>query len=195
MGQVLCRHILLIARCVLVSLVLACLFPNPSLAHRVGLFAWVDGAYIKGESKFSNGKPAKDAKIFVSLLASKTLVTTTTTDREGLFSVKIPEKAKEEGVILQVDAGEGHQNSWEMEASEFGGMAQNVEMRSDSQEVSGAQDVSSLRNIIREELAPIKRELAKAKEHTPGLIEIIGGIGWLIGLAAIGQAWINKRKG
>lgn len=56
----------------------------------------------------------------------------------------------------------------------------------------------ALRQIIREELqsqlSPIRQYMAeKLEDKTPGFREIFGGIGWLVGLGALGF-WYSQRK-
>lgn len=42
-------------------------------------------------------------------------------------------------------------------------------------------------------LAPLKRDLAAQRNAGPGLTEIIGGIGWLLGLAGMGLYFRGRR--
>ena len=60
-----------------------------------------------------------------------------------------------------------------------------------------ALDEARLRAVIGQELdsrlAPIKRALAEQKERGPELRDIIGGVGWLIGIAGIILAMRRKR--
>lgn len=55
-----------------------------------------------------------------------------------------------------------------------------------------------LRQIVREELqsqlSPMRQYMAeKLEDKTPGVREIVGGIGWLVGLGALGF-WYSQRK-
>lgn len=55
-----------------------------------------------------------------------------------------------------------------------------------------------LRNIVREELqkqlSPMRQYIAeKLEDKTPGIREIVGGIGWLVGLGAFGF-WCSQRR-
>ncbi|MBQ7585291.1 MAG: hypothetical protein IJU40_03480, partial [Desulfovibrionaceae bacterium] len=85
------------------------ILPQNLLAHRVNLFALVEGQVIQGKSKFSNAKPAKQAKILVYNLVTKELLLDLKTNDEGEFSFQVPEIAPSSGLLLKVDAGEGHQ--------------------------------------------------------------------------------------
>jgi nickel transport protein len=55
----------------------------------------------------------------------------------------------------------------------------------------------ALRSIIREELkvqiSPVTRSLAEAREgNTPGLREIVGGLGWVAGAGGL-VLWLKRR--
>jgi nickel transport protein len=62
--------------------------------------------------------------------------------------------------------------------------------------VSGAleESVSSaVRAELQRELTPIRRELAAATETGPSLTDILGGLGWIIGMGGI-VAWARSRR-
>ena len=60
-----------------------------------------------------------------------------------------------------------------------------------------AVDSGMLRQIVSEEVNkavnPIRRTLAEASEHEPSLQDILGGIGWIIGMAGL-AAWMQSRR-
>ena len=60
-------------------------------AHRVNLFAWVEGDTVYVESKFSGGKKVKAGKIIVSDPQGTELLKGTTNEN-GEFSFKVPKK-------------------------------------------------------------------------------------------------------
>jgi nickel transport protein len=53
----------------------------------------------------------------------------------------------------------------------------------------------ALRRIVREETEPLKRLLSRMNEQLskPGPAEVIGGIGYIVGLVGIGL-WAGNRK-
>jgi hypothetical protein len=91
------------------------LFPAQGEAHRVILFAWVEGDTIHVESKFSGGKRVNAGKITVldsdggELLSGKT-------NENGEFSFKIPKKTD---LKIVIDTGEGHRAEWSISADEI----------------------------------------------------------------------------
>lgn len=94
---------------------------NPALAHRVNIFAWVEGGTIRCESSFSSGNPARDAKVTATLAGSGTVMGTAVTDAKGRCALPItPElRAAKTDLVIEVQAGEGHRNTWPMPAEEY----------------------------------------------------------------------------
>jgi hypothetical protein len=86
-----------------------------ALAHRVNLFAWVEGDTVYVESKFSGGKTVKAGKIIVTdprgteLLKGKT-------DENGKFSFKVPKKTDLKIVLI---AGAAHRAEWTIPLEEI----------------------------------------------------------------------------
>jgi hypothetical protein len=94
---------------------LLCFRIEPAYAHRVNVFAWVEGDTIYVESKFSGGKKVKTGKIIVTDSQGTELVKGTTND-QGEFSFKIPKKTDLKIVLL---AGAGHRAQWTIPATEI----------------------------------------------------------------------------
>jgi nickel transport protein len=61
----------------------------PAFAHKVTIFAWVDGDTVFTESKFSGGKKAINAQVLVFDRDGKQLLEGKT-DSKGEFSFKVP---------------------------------------------------------------------------------------------------------
>lgn len=53
---------------------------------------------------------------------------------------------------------------------------------------------SIVRETVESTLAPIRKQLASQSAREPGWIEIIGGIGWIIGLAGIVLYFMSRRS-
>ena len=85
-----------------------------ALAHRVNLFAYVDGGKIYTESYFPDGKPVIGGKVLVYDSREKLLVQGVT-DKEGLFNFPIPVVDE---LKIVIDATMGHRNSFELKKSE-----------------------------------------------------------------------------
>lgn len=84
-------------------------------AHRVNIFARVEGDTVHVESKFSGGRRVHTGKITVSDTAGTELLRGTT-DENGQFSFKVPQKTD---LKIVLEAGTGHRAEWTIPAAEF----------------------------------------------------------------------------
>lgn len=208
----------------LLALTLA-LLPAVALAHRVNIFAWTEGDQVVVECAFNGSSKVNGGRIAVFDAVDGKELLQGLTDTQGQFRFAVPEAARAagHGLRIQVNAGEGHQNQWLMEASEFNaaptateaaapatatvslspapGGADSAASASSAHSASALPgpyatpaDVQRIVNAALDaKLAPIKRDLAAQRADGPGLTEIIGGIGWLLGLAGIGLYFRGRR--
>lgn len=86
-----------------------------ALAHRVVIFAWVEGDTVFTESRFPDGRKISNARVKV-LDQQNTLLLEGTTDEKGEFSFKIP-KITDLNIVLK--AGMGHQGEWRLSEAEI----------------------------------------------------------------------------
>ena len=84
------------------------LYCHDALAHRVIVFAFVEGDTVHTTSKFPGGKRVKNGEIVVKDLQGNTLLQGVT-DENGEFSFKIP---KREALKVILKAGMGHMAEW-----------------------------------------------------------------------------------
>lgn len=169
-------------------------FSLPAFAHKVILYAYVEGDKIIAEGGFGDGSPAKNAEITVHNKAGK-LLAEGTTDANGVCEIQIPAKTDLE---LKMKAGMGHQAEYSITESELPSLSQeesatNSDLKAKAQTVNEEQ----LRKIIAEELdkklAPIKKSIVQSNQDTsPSFTEIIGGIGYIFGLMGVA---LYFRKG
>lgn len=226
----------------------------PVFAHRINIFAWLENDTVLVECNFGANRPARNSAITVlDSTDNKALVHGVTNDK-GVFTFKVPAVIRQgHGLIIEVNAGQGHKNIWRMNAAEFyeassltagfdaaaiasqkeeAGSNENISVptqkpgqaanqsATDSADAANApeplnsnpapmtavetgetQDYASpvhVQKIVDDafeaHMAPIKRQLAALSSKGPGLAEIIGGIGWLIGLIGIALYFKSRRK-
>jgi nickel transport protein len=104
------------------ALLLSCLWmlnATPALAHKVIVFAWVEGETIHTESKFSGGKPVHEGELIVYDSQERELLRGKT-DESGKFSFPVPKKAD---LKLVLNAGTGHRGVWTVRAEEISQVA------------------------------------------------------------------------
>jgi hypothetical protein len=77
---------------------------TPAFAHKVTIFAWVEGDTIYTQSKFSKGRKVKGSLVTVFDMEGNKLLEGTT-DEKGEFSFKIPKKTGLK-VVLKASMGQ-----------------------------------------------------------------------------------------
>jgi nickel transport protein len=180
---------------------------SPAQAHKVSLFAWVEGDTIHTESKFSGGKKVKAGRIDV-FNSRGDLLLTGTTDDQGVFSFPIPER---DDLKVVLTAGSGHGNSWIVPVSEMNADQPEapslsektpvVDHQAPSQTPDGnspgiepclsRQDLEAMvSRIMDNKLGPLRAQLA---DPAWGLRDVLGGIGYILGLMGL-AAYIHYRK-
>jgi nickel transport protein len=177
-----------------VFLMIGLICPNPVLAHKVTVFAWVDGDNIRGESKFSGGRPVKEGQIRVTDLEGQLLVECKTDD-QGNFNFKIPRRT---ALKIELMAGTGHRGEWTIPGDEVG--ADTAEKSPDEpltspsdqpgQSVLTGLTVQEVEGIVEKaldkKLAPLLKMAAESRQKQgPSATEIFGGIGYILGLMGL----------
>ncbi len=169
----------------------------PALAHKVMIFAWVEGDTVFTESKFSGGKKAINASVEIFDKDGKKLLEGKT-DNKGEFSFKIP-KLTDLRIVL--NAAMGHKAEWTVPESEIR-EAGNILEKKSAVEPSGPIPVGlskeEVKKIIEDsldkKLRPIVRMITESKNTKPSLTEIIGGIGYIFGLMGVALYFKNRGK-
>lgn len=177
------------------SLFLACLFflPLHVQAHKIHVFAWVSGDTVTVESNFSGNRPLVRGNVTVKDNQSGTVILQGTGDEKGVFTFTVPSHVKKEGtdILIVVSGSEGHQSEWLIPAAEFLS-DQTVSKPTTPARLNDTELKQIIEEVLARELAPIKRSLAESKQDKPGFRDIMGGIGYLLGLAGL-IAWLRNR--
>lgn len=210
---------------ILAITLLLCMAAGTSFAHKVRVFAYVEGNNIVGETAFSGGKSAKNVAIEIHNEADNALITKTTSDEKGEFSLPIPDLAREQrlNLLIVVNGGDGHKNSWLLKAEEYlppstlsdhgqtaipaAATPESSSSATEGEEgpaqagVTAAQQLlseESLRRIVDEsvekQLRPVKHMLAENREKRISLQDIIGGFGYIFGLAGVAAYFSSRKK-
>jgi nickel transport protein len=96
-------------------LLLLGLAAGQALAHKVNIFAYVEGDTVYTESYFPDGKKIANGTITV-LDATGDVLLHGKTDAQGLFSFPLRTK---ESLTIVIDASMGHKNRFFLEKSEM----------------------------------------------------------------------------
>ena len=191
-------------------LLLALLAPAGALAHRVNIFAWPDGDKILVECGFNRSSPVRGGVVTVYDATDGAELLRGHTDAQGHFAFAVPDAVRRgHGLRIEVNAGEGHVNAWTMEASEIAGAeaqsagpgeasgeahAPAAAPAAAGQPVTAAEARAIVTEALNTGLAPLRRELAALSAPGPSLRDIIGGLGWLMGLAGIACYVLARRR-
>ena len=169
-------------------------------AHKVNIFAYVEGDKVYTESYFNDGKKCIESKIEVFDNRGNKLLEGLT-DEEGAFSFGIPPGDGDLKIVLT--ASMGHQAEYNISADELSGAAGLIKEEPEepvsviSPETSSV-DLKEIQSIIEdaldEKLKPIKREIKKSQEDKISPTEIIGGIGYIIGIFGIVAYFLSRKR-
>jgi len=169
----------------------------PVLAHKVIIFAWIEGDTVFTESKFSDGKKAINSQVLVFDRNGKQLLEGKTNNK-GKFSFKIP-KITDLRIVL--NAAMGHKAEWKIPESEIRetmGGSENKAAGWSSQSIGVGLSKEELKELIDEsldkKLRPIVRMMNESQSKGPSVTEIIGGIGYILGLMGVAIYFKNRGK-
>jgi len=175
-------------------------------AHKVNIFAYVEGDKVYTESYFNDGKKCIDSKIEVFDNQGNKLLEGLT-DEEGMFSFEIPSKDVIDGDLKVVlTASMGHRAEYIIPANELRGVTGLIKEKSEepipavSPEISSL-DLKQIQSLIEDaldkKLEPIMREMIEIKKSQEDKIsptEIIGGIGYIIGIFGIIAYFLSRKR-
>jgi nickel transport protein len=205
------------------------LFACPAFAHRVNVFAYVEGNDVVVECSYSRSERVRYGEIDVFNAATGALYLSGTTDEKGEFRFPVPPAARaaKAGLRVVLNAGEGHQNSTEVTAAEYlaaapgapapaapasaqasaspaaplqtpgpAGVVETGQQPAGPAPLAG--DAAALSAVVEaaveKKIAPLRAMLVSDKEKGPGLTEIVGGIGWLVGLGGLAAFFAARGK-
>lgn len=173
---------------------------SAAYGHKVYLFAWADGETVYTESYFSGNKKVRDSVIKVFDNEGNELLNGRTNEK-GEFSFKTP-KVIDLRIVLESSMGHGAEYLFKKTEFSSGETIPAEEAADTSEEVEAQHQLATEQDQLRIEieaaldvrLKPVIRELAKLREDKkPGVTEIIGGIGYIIGIMGI-VAYMKSRK-
>lgn len=189
---------------ILVFLLAGMVSASPVHAHKVNLFANVEGNTIVVEGYFTDGKRAQNSKVTVYGPENELLVEGTTDD-DGKFSFDIPQISD---LRISLYAGMGHRTEYTLTQSELGSMSIGEDAGTASKpgladetptssqvsavtaDPTGGEGVDSaavqamIRKAVGESLLPVMRNLSELKEQRT-FSDIVGGIGFIVGIIGV----------
>lgn len=188
------------ARLFLIVLTLGALLAGPAAAHRLALFAAATGAEISGKAYFAGGSPARGIEVRVAGPDGATLATVTTDDG-GNFAYTATKRVDH---VLTADSGDGHVAEFTIGADELphslpGGPESPTKPTASAAPAQTAPATAPPKDLderiekaVARQLHPLRQQLA-AFEDQIRLRDVIGGIGYIVGVAGL-LAWVAARR-
>ena len=170
-------------------------------AHKVNVFAWVEGDTVFVEGYFPGGKKSRDSLVEVFNPAGTKLLEGRTNET-GEFSFKIPERTD---LKIVLTASMGHKNDFTISASDLGGSGSlpssepaKKHVHSVGESVPVSNDIHQLETIIDEaldrKLAPVIKLIRDKRKEGPTISQIVGGIGYIFGLFGLVMYLKSRNK-
>ena len=179
-------------------------FATPAFAHKLKVFATAIGADITGYGYFAPGGRAQDSEVTVT--ADGKVVATLRTNEEGEFSYTATTRVDH---IFSLDAGDGHEAAYRIAADELpatlsgsasstpatppAGSQQRPQVLPVGPSPAAAAEVRALVEMgIAQQLRPL-REQIDALQQKLWLHDVLGGIGYIVGLAGF-AFWLSASR-
>ena len=190
-------------------------------AHKVNVFAWVEGETVHVESKFSGGRKPVAATVEVYDSEDRLLLKSETDDK-GKLVFKAPQKTAMRIVLI---AGMGHRGEWKLSPTDFdnsdlpsiattseslkqGSLPAKMSANSRMEEPTHAQgpsDVATecvtsdeIRSMVEDtldaKLKPVMKTLVDMNQRGPTMTDVFGGIGYILGLIGVAAYIRSKRR-
>ena len=177
---------------------------SKGFAHKVNIFAYIEGDTVFTESYFNDGRKCIDSKVEVFDKTGDKLLEGLT-NKDGEFSFQSPEKID---LRLVLTAGMGHKAQYEIKADEFSGSEEGdkadtslhplkedkVDKRKKEEKQTGhtetlTVDMKEMQSMVEEsldkKLKPLLKLIAKSQQNRVSFSEVIGGIGYILGIMGI----------
>jgi nickel transport protein len=185
--------------------IIGLLLCTPLQAHRLKVFATAEGARIDGTAYFVGGAKASGATIEVLDPQGRELARVTP-DEDGAFSYIATQRMDHEFVA---DSRDGHRASWTVRADELpadlpppddtGSLPEQpaadgqVPVSAPAAAVDDGKLVSLVERAVARQVRPLREELDAYGDRVR-LHDILGGLGYIAGIAGLGLWWRNRRR-
>lgn len=164
---------------------------HPALAHKLNLFAYVEGDSVSVEGYFADGRKTQNSAVKVLDGSGKVLVEGVTND-EGQYRFKIPQKSD---LKIVLNAGMGHQGEFSLSAAELeagstatpgadGAATDSGTAQQPAAAVANGELEAVVHRAVNEAIKPLVRELAESQQKR-SISEIVGAVGYIFGLLGL----------
>ena len=178
-------------------------------AHKVNVFAYVEGDQVYIQGYFSDGTKAKNSDVTVYTKDGREFVKGQTNEN-GEFA--FPTDGKSQALRIVLNAGMGHQASYDIPMDEMADVSTAIDVDPSNTADTQAMGVNDsvigvspgaapaptqlteamVRKAVAEGVLPLAREISQLKERR-GFSDIVGGIGMILGILGV-FAYIKSRR-
>ncbi len=188
--------------------VVLCLLAGPAWAHKIKVFATVEGAEISGYAYLPGGKRIEGAEVQV-LGPDGVVLGRLTTAADGTFRMTAESRMDHR---LVVDLGDGHRAEFLVPAGQFsqslpgaaaasssGGTEPRIEKAQNSPQgpVAASIDETRLQAVVEAAVArqvnPLRADIDAWRDDVR-LHDILGGLGYIAGLAGLALYLTRRRE-
>lgn len=181
---------------------------DPALAHKLKVFALVDGGHIAGYAYFVGGAKATGATITVTDADGNALARLVP-DAEGTFRYTPRDRIDH---VIVADSGDGHLARWTLRADTLpaglGASPPTAPAPAPSAQLPPAPELAQpdpsavvseetiaawVEQSVARQLRPLREQL-EAHDARVRLQDVLGGIGYIVGLAGLGLWWYGGRR-
>lgn len=166
-------------------------------AHLLKLFAYVEGQRIHGSVYFAGGSSAVGARVQISSATGEPVARLNTDDR-GAFSFPLDAPGE---YLLEADSSDGHRAQWRIQRSEFGNssrkQAPDDRPFSEKEPPPPAAEerlAEMLEQAVARQIGPLRQQLQRQYDRAR-FSDIIGGIGFIFGIAGLLMWWRSRQRG
>lgn len=192
---------------ILISIFLIVMLINIlALAHKVNIFAYIEGDKIHTESYFSDGTKCVNSKIEVFDDQGNKLLEGLTDDK-GVFIFEIPQAT---ALKIVLTASMGHRAEYYLSADELAGtlgknkkgtpIADSNKQKESLSSGIPVEDLKSFQLLIEDtldkKLKPIIEEIRRLRKENEKIKinEVIGGIGYIFGIMGIIAYFLSRKS-
>lgn len=199
----------------LVPALLVLLCAGGARAHQVYVFAWAEGDTVHTESYFGGKRKVVGGTVHVYGPSGEEIVSGET-DEKGMFAFPLPGRMD---LRIVLEASTGHRAEYRLGADEIPGggevstgpgpqadrdstadgeVSRSDEAPGSNGDAPASVDAETVRSVVEkaldERLNPVIRSVARLREDRgPGVTEILGGIGYIVGLVGV-YLWARSRN-
>jgi nickel transport protein len=205
--------------CLLTTVTLLLLSSTSGWAHKVNVFAYVEGDTVIVEGYFSGKVKAQNSVVEVLDSDGKKILEGET-DEKGIWRFKLADLPPIKGDIkIVLEGGMGHKADFTLSQADLLGSTQNTsapQPKNEETKIAGpplaaaqpsvqVQDLALLQKVVEDALdqkiQPLVKMLAnqqkmlmEQKDKGPTITEIIGGVGWILGIVGVAGYFMGRSR-